>query len=80
MVAKTLNAWTYEHAVVLTLWRRGEQVDSRHVERVHDTVRDECLNVLWFLNLAEASDVIEAWRVEYSTEPAAFERGGPIPA
>ena len=27
----------------------------------------ECLNEHWFLSLAEAQQVIEAWRVDYNT-------------
>ena len=30
--------------------------------------RDECLNEHWFLNLAHARNMIEAWRIEYNTE------------
>ena len=28
--------------------------------------RDECLNVHWFDTLAQAREMIEAWRIEYN--------------
>jgi len=30
--------------------------------------RDECLNEHWFISLAHARSIIEAWRIEYNTE------------
>ena len=29
--------------------------------------RDECLNEHWFVSLADAKTIIEAWRVDYNT-------------
>ena len=29
--------------------------------------RDECLNENWFLDLADAREIIEPWRVDYNT-------------
>ncbi|PYV15267.1 MAG: hypothetical protein DMG21_15550 [Acidobacteria bacterium] len=29
-------------------------------------MRDECLNEHWFMNLAEARRVVEAWRRDYN--------------
>jgi putative transposase len=30
--------------------------------------RDECLNEHWFITMAQARRIIEAWRIEYNTE------------
>ena len=30
-------------------------------------IRYECLNEHWFLSVAEAQQIIEAWRVDYNT-------------
>jgi putative transposase len=76
MVAKALDAWAYEHGVELTFSRRGKPVDNCYVESFHDKVRDECLNMHWFLSLAEARELIEAWRVEYNTERPHSSLGG----
>jgi len=31
-----------------------------------ESLRDECLNVNWFLSLKDARDKIEAWRMGYN--------------
>ena len=35
---------------------------GRSVETFNGSLRDECLNVHWFKTLAEAKQVLEAWR------------------
>ncbi len=30
-------------------------------------LRDECLNEHWFLHLADARKIIEAWRIDYNS-------------
>ena len=29
-------------------------------------IRDECVNEHWFLSLAQARTIVEAWRVDYN--------------
>ena len=43
----------------------GESRADRELPR---PVPDECLNELWFVTLADARRIIEAWWVEYNTE------------
>ncbi len=43
-------------------------------------LRDECLNEHWFLNLAHAQAIIEAWRREYNEERPKKGLGGLRPA
>jgi putative transposase len=43
-------------------------------------LRDECLNERWFLNLAHAQTLIEAWRREYNEERPKKASGGLTPA
>ncbi|CUS34931.1 hypothetical protein COMA1_20037 [Candidatus Nitrospira nitrosa] len=38
------------------------------IESFNGRLRDVCLNEHWFLNLAHAQAVIEAWRREYNGE------------
>ena len=42
--------------------------------------RDECLNENWFLNLAHARRLIEAWRLDYNNERPKKALGGLTPA
>jgi putative transposase len=39
-----------------------------YVESFNGRVRDECLNVNWFLTPEDAKRKIESWRNEYNTE------------
>jgi hypothetical protein len=43
-------------------------------------LRDECLNEHWFLNLAHAQAVIEAWSREYNEERPKKALGGLTPS
>jgi hypothetical protein len=45
----------------------GKQVQNAFIESFNGKFRDECLNQNWFVSLAEARQVIEAWRVDYNT-------------
>ena len=37
------------------------------IESVNGRFRDECLNENWFLDLDDAREIIEAWRIDYNT-------------
>jgi transposase InsO family protein len=43
-------------------------MQNGHVESFHGRLRDECLNVNWFLNLWDARRKIAAWRIHYNTD------------
>ena len=40
--------------------------DNAHVESFNGTLRSECLDAHWFASLADAKQIIEAWRREYN--------------
>ncbi len=42
--------------------RKRKPVQNAHSESFHGRFRDECLNEAWFLTLADARRIIEAWR------------------
>jgi putative transposase len=65
-VSKALDKWAYENRVVLDFSRPGKPTDNAFVESFIGSLRDECLNVNWFLSLEDARDKIEAWRVDYN--------------
>ena len=44
----------------------GKPVQNAFVESFNSKLRDECLNEHVFLNLAEAREIIEAWRHDYN--------------
>ena len=37
-----------------------------YIESFNGTLRDECLNLHWFISLADARRTIEAWRADYN--------------
>ena len=67
-ISKALDAWAYRNGVRLEFSRLGKPTDNAFVESFNGHVREECLNQHWFETLAEAREVIEAWRVEYNEE------------
>jgi transposase InsO family protein len=64
---RTLDAWAYTHGIELRFIRPGKPIENAYVESFNGKFRDECLNEHWFLSVADAQTVIEAWRVDYNT-------------
>lgn len=64
---KALDAWTYRHGVELQFIEPGKPVQNAYIESFIGRLRDQCLNEHWFLSLADARRIIEAWRVDYNT-------------
>jgi len=64
---RTLDAWAYAHGVTLRFIRPGKPIENAYVESFNGKFRDECLNEHWFVNLVDAKEVIERWRVDYNT-------------
>ena len=66
--SQVLDQWAYRRAVRLSFIRPGKPNENAYIESFNGRFRDECLNEHWFLSLAHARSVIEAWRIEYNTE------------
>lgn len=65
-VSKAVDKWAYENHVILDFSRPGKPTDNAFVEYFIGSLRDECLNVNWFLSLGDARTKIEDWRVDYN--------------
>lgn len=65
-VSKVMDRWAYENGVTIYFSRLGKPTDNAMIESFNGTLRDECLNVNWFLSLEDARDKIEEWRIEYN--------------
>ena len=61
-ISKALDKWAYENGVTLDFSLPGKPTDNAFSESFNGRLRDECLNVSWFLSLADARDKIEGWR------------------
>jgi putative transposase len=67
LAGRTLEAWAYAHHLTLCFIRPGKPIENAYVESFNGKFRDECLNEHWFVSLADAQALIEAWRVDYNT-------------
>ena len=63
---KHLDAWAYRNGVKLHFIRPGKPVENCFVESFNGKFRDECLNEHWFVDLQDARDKIETWRIDYN--------------
>ncbi len=63
---RVVDQWAFRNGVGLHFITPGKPVENAYVESFHGKLRDECLNENWFGSLAEAREVVEAWRVDYN--------------
>ena len=77
---KAMLNWAHRKAVALRLIEPGKPNQNAYVESFNGRFRDECLNEHWFVSLAHARAVIEAWRQEYNDERPKRSLGGLTPA
>ncbi len=67
-VAKRVKEW-FAGAGIRTLYiKPGSPWQNAFGESFNGRLRDECLNVEWFNNIAEAKVVVEKWRRHYNEE------------
>ena len=64
--SQAMDLWAYHAGVQIDFSRPGKPTDNAYVESFNGTLRSECLDAHWFATLAEAKQVIEAWRREYN--------------
>lgn len=67
-ILKSLDEWAYEHEVTKDFSRPGKTTDNPFSASFNGSLRDECLNVHWFLSLEDAQDKLDNWRREYNHE------------
>ena len=61
-----VDHWAYWNKVQLDFSRPGKPGDNARNEAFNGTVRRECLSQHYFLDLTEAQQVLEQWRLEYN--------------
>src|SRR3954468_1892674 len=64
-ISKVLDAWAFEQGIALQFIRPAKPTENGHIESFNGRLRDECLNVSWFADLADAKEKIELWRRDY---------------
>ena len=65
-IGKDLDAWANKAGVKLYFIDLGKPMQNCYIESFNGKFRDECLNMNWFTDLADAKRTIEVWRVEYN--------------
>jgi putative transposase len=65
-ISKVMDKWAHERGVELDFSRPGKPTDNAKVESFNGRLRQECLNLHWFLSLDDAQRKIEAWRQGYN--------------
>ena len=63
-----LEAWGIAHGVQLCFIRPGRPVENGFIESFNGRLRDECLNVEWFISLADARQKLAKFHAHYNHE------------
>ena len=66
--SRELDRWAHQHGVKLDFIDRGKPVQNCFVESFNGRVREECLNLHWFIDLADARRTIAGWMREYNED------------
>ena len=66
-ISRALDQWALANGVVLHFIDPGKPTQNAYIESFNGKFRDECLNQNWFVDLADARQIIEVWRVDYNT-------------
>jgi putative transposase len=66
--SQALDLWAYNRRIGLQFIEPGKPMQNPYVESFNGKFRDECLNEHWFLNLAEAREISEAFRIDYNEQ------------
>lgn len=65
--SRALLRWAHRRGITLDHIRPGKPVENAFVESFNGKLRDECLNLHWFLTIADAQHRTETWRFTYNT-------------
>jgi putative transposase len=74
-----LDDWAHYRGIRLDFIDPGKPTQNAFIESFNGTFREECLNEHWFLNLNDARQVIENWRLDYQRERPHSSLGGRTP-
>ena len=64
--SRAFDAWAYARGVKIDYIQPGKPMQNGFIESFNGTLRDECLNLHWFLSLRDAREKIESWREDYN--------------
>ena len=64
--SQVMDLWAYPNQVKIDCSRPGKPTDNAYEESFNGTLRAECPDAHWFMDLGEARQQIDAWRLEYN--------------
>jgi putative transposase len=64
--SRAMFDWSERTGVRLRFIEPGKPVQNAFVESLNGRMRDECLNVHWFMSLDDTRTKLEAWRRDYN--------------
>ena len=67
-VSNALDEWAFNRGVKIHFITPGKPIENAFIESFNGRLREECLNVNWFMSINSARRTIEEWRVDYNTE------------
>lgn len=67
-ISKSLDKWVIENGGDNGLFSPVKPTDNPFIESLNGSLRDECLNIHWFLSLEDAQDKLDNSRWEYNHE------------
>ena len=67
-VSRAVQAWCAQKGVLLRYIAPGKPMQNGYAESFNGRFREECLNMSWFLHLADARRTIESWRQDYNAQ------------
>jgi putative transposase len=77
--SRAFDAWAYARGVKIDFIQPGKPVQNAFIESFNGTLRDDCLNLHWFLSLKDAQQTIEDWRRDYNEVRPHSSLGGLTP-
>jgi putative transposase len=78
--SRAFDSWAYARGIKIDYIQPGKPVQNCFIESFNGTLRDECLNLHWFLSLEDARRTIESWRKDYNGLRPHSSLGGLTPA
>ncbi|HBM0098260.1 TPA: transposase [Salmonella enterica subsp. enterica serovar Blitta] len=79
-ISKSRDKWAYEHCVTMDFSRPGKPTDNPFIESFNSSLRDECLNLHWFLSVEDTQEKLDNWCREYNHERMHSSLNGMTPA
>ncbi len=66
LTGNALAKWADDGKITLRFIDPGKPAQNAYTESFNGRFRDECLNQQWFIGLADARTIVEAWRQDYN--------------